>query len=276
MTVDQALAAAASRLAAAGIDGARREARLLLGAALGVGLEAIVADGDRILANEARFERLLARRLAREPMAYVLGKREFWGLDFAVGPSVLTPRPDSETVVEAALTAAREPRHVLDLGTGSGCLLLAVLRERTRAHGVGVDRSPAAAALAAVNAAALGLGGRARFVVGDWGAALRGSFDLILTNPPYVATGDIAGLAAEVRHEPLLALDGGPDGLVAYRALAADLARLLAPGGVAAVEIGAGQANAVATILAGVGLVEVGRRRDLAGHERCLLAEKGQ
>ncbi|MCL6609487.1 MAG: peptide chain release factor N(5)-glutamine methyltransferase [Geminicoccaceae bacterium] len=275
-TIARVLCAATRRLRAAGIEGARAEARLLLRHVTGLPPEVLVADRDRSLEAEAlgRFEALVARRAAREPMAYVLGEREFWSLPLTVGPGVLVPRPETETLVEAALEAFPDrtvPLRILDLGTGSGCLLVALLREYPNAVGVGVDRSAEALGLAADNARRHGLAGRALLVRGDWGRALAGPFELIVANPPYVASSELADLAPEVaRHEPRAALDGGPDGLDAYRAILPDLGRLLGPGGVACLEIGAGQA-AVLSVLAEAADFRVAVRPDLAGIPRCLL-----
>ena len=276
-TVTRALDGAAARLGAAGIDEARREARLLLAHALGSGTAALIADPARPLdrAAQDRLAALVDRRAAREPMSHILGRREFWSLDFAVTRDVLDPRADSETLVEAALALFPDraaPLAVLDLGTGTGCLLLAVLAERPGARGLGVDASEAALRIAAGNADRLGLGARASFRHGDWGDGLTGRFDLILCNPPYIPAGAIAALAPEVAHwEPRLALDGGADGLDAYRTLAGQFNRLLEPKAVAVVEVGDEQADAVTEIFAAAGLVEDSRRRDLSGIERCLV-----
>jgi release factor glutamine methyltransferase len=208
-------------------------------------------------------------------MAYILGEREFWSLPFQVGPAVLVPRPESETVVEAALEQIGDraaPLRILDLGTGSGCLLLALLSELPQASGLGIDRSAAALAIASGNAERLDLADRAAFREGDWGRDLAGPFDVIVGNPPYVARADAAGLAPEVLvFEPEDALFAGPDGLCAYRALAPDCARLLAEDGFACLEIGQGQGAAVAQILGSHGLRLVASRPDLAGIERCLV-----
>lgn len=215
------------------------------------------------------------RREAREPLAYVIGIREFRGLEFAVDPSVLIPRPDSETVVEAALARApASPRRVLDLGAGSGCLLLALLTEWPAAFGIGIDRSPEALALAAANARALGMAGRCAFVASDWAAALAGVCDVVLCNPPYVRSADIARLAPEIAWEPRCALDGGADGLDGFRAVMDGAARLLADGGVAAFEIGDGQARAVGGIMRAAGFAAIVEHRDLSGAVRCLSARR--
>jgi release factor glutamine methyltransferase len=270
----------AAELAAAGIEGARSEAWLLLSAATGRTRADLVAGPALALSpdQEVLLGALAARRLRREPMAYILGQREFWSLPLQVSPAVLVPRPESETVVEAALAEVadrRAPWRILDLGTGSGCLLLALLSELPRASGLGIDRSASAIGLAESNARDLGFAERAGFRQGDWGSGLEGSFDLILSNPPYVASNDAASLEPEVRaFEPEGALFAGPDGLSAYHALAPDCARLLARDGVVCLEIGQGQGAAVAGILARHGLRLVASRPDLAGIERCLIVRR--
>ncbi|WP_439598093.1 peptide chain release factor N(5)-glutamine methyltransferase [Falsiroseomonas sp.] len=267
-------------LRAAAIESPRLEARLLLGHAMGATPEQLLRDPRAAVPPEAvaRFGKALAARLAHVPMAHILGRQGFWTLDLAVSPATLIPRPDSESLVEAALEAFPEtaaPLRVLDLGTGTGCLLLAVLSERPKAFGIGVDRAPAAAALAAHNAAAHGLAGRSAFLAGDWATALAGRFDLVLSNPPYIESEAIPGLMPEVaRHEPALALDGGVDGLAAYHSLAAALPGLLAPGGVAVLELGQGQRQAVEGLAAAVGLAAISCRRDLGGVERALVLAK--
>lgn len=277
LTIEDALRAASRVLADAGIEAARAEARLLLAHALGLPREALLRDSRQALERAAarRFEALIARRARREPIAYLTGTREFWSLVFEVSPATLIPRPESETLIEAALEqiGLRGGAHrVLDLGTGSGCLLLALLSELPGATGVGVDLSEAALGVARRNARRLGLAGRALFHCGSWGAGLDERFDLIVANPPYVAEAEAGSLPLDVAgYEPPGALFGGADGLAAYRALAPDLARLLAPGGLAAVELGAGAADAVAAILSPAGLAELERRHDLAGIIRCSL-----
>lgn len=266
------LAAGAAKLRAAGIEEARREARLLLSHCTGVPAEQLFAHPETAVAAAAaaRFEAVLERRAAREPVSHILGKREFWGLPFTVSGAVLDPRPDSETVVALALDLIA-PRRILDLGTGSGCLLCALLHELPGASGVGIDRSAEALRLAAGNAAALGLGDRARFVLSDWGTAIDERFELIVSNPPYIPAAEIAALAPEVAvHEPRAALDGGADGLDAYRAIAAALPRLLTEDGRAVFEIGAGQEAAVTAILAAAGFALAEARADLGGHVRAL------
>jgi release factor glutamine methyltransferase len=284
-TVAGALDAAARRLAAAGVDGPRRDARALLAAAMGLGESALLADPDRPLGPgaAAAFERDVARREARAPVSRILGVREFWSLDLAISPAVLDPRPETETLVDAALAqvdAAPAGRagawRVLDLGTGSGCLLLAVLSELPNARGLGLERDADAAALARANARRHALDGRAEVRAGDWSDLAGGAFDLVLANPPYVPSGEIDRLAPEVRdHDPKGALDGGPDGLDAYRALGTRLAGWLAPGGLACLEVGAGQAPAVQGLLRAAGLRTPAGVCDLAGELRCVRATAG-
>jgi release factor glutamine methyltransferase len=222
-------------------------------------------------------EPLLNRRTAQEPVALIVGHREFWSLNFAVSPDTLVPRPESETLIEAALAAFGNrppPATILDLGTGTGCLLLAALSEFPSAFGIGVDRSSAALSLAARNAARLDLANRAALICADWANALGARFDLILCNPPYIATSALAGLMPEVaQYEPHLALDGGPDGLRAYRWLLPDLPRLLNPGGLALLELGAGQASAVSEVAANHGLASE-LRHDLAGIARAIVLQR--
>jgi release factor glutamine methyltransferase len=277
-TVDQALADATVRLRAAGVEAARRDAGLLLGAALGTGLDTLRARPERPVGatEQAAFAALVARRARREPVSRILGTREFWSLPFKITPATLDPRPDSETVVAAVLARIGDrsaPLAILDLGTGSGCLLLALLAELPAAYGLGIDLSEAALRTARENAAALGLAGRASFVCGAWAAAVGGAWQVIVSNPPYILTDDLRDLAPEVQgYDPHLALDGGADGLEAYRALAPEIARLIAPGGLAALEIETVQSEAVETLLRAAGLSVLGRDRDLAGRDRCVLA----
>ena len=230
MTVREALRRGAARLDAAGVDSPRLDARLLLGHAAGLSQEALLREPGRRV-DAAAYDALLDRRVAREPLALILGWQEFWSLRFEVSAATLIPRPDSETLIEAALAARPDRglvRSVLDLGTGTGCLLLAALHEFTGAWGLGIDLSPAAAALAAANARALGLDRRAAFVCADWAAPVAARFDLVLSNPPYIPSGGIAGLMPEVaRFEPGRALDGGIAGLDAYRTLLALLPGVL-------------------------------------------------
>jgi release factor glutamine methyltransferase len=278
MTSREIVARIAARLAAAGIEDVRAEAWLVLSIALGRARAELMAGAATLPDAEqaARLEELVRRRAAREPIAYILGEKEFWSLAFEVGPGVLIPRPETETLVEAVLNGIagrRAALRLLDLGTGSGCLLLALLSELSNATGLGVDQSAAALAVAGRNAARLGLAARAEFAQGRWGRGLEQPFDVIVANPPYVAEREWPGLQPEIRaFEPKAALVAGGDGLAAYRALAPDCARLLAAGGLCALEIGQGQGDAVTEILARQGLHVTQRRPDLAGIERCLVA----
>ncbi len=279
------LAAAALRLTAAGVEGARRDARILCGHVLGLDTAAMVAHPERPLTpgEASAVEATIARRARREPVARIIGVREFHGLPFVLGSETLEPRPDSETVVEAALEALKgvdRPR-VLDLGTGTGCLLLAVLATRTDARGVGVDVAAGALAVAADNATRLGLAARAEFLRRDWmepgwAEELGGPFDLVVANPPYIPEAEIAHLQPEVRDfDPHRALAGGADGLAPYRRLSPELGALLKPGGAVAVEVGIGQAAAVAAIFRAAGLVVDVILLDLGGVERCVVAHRG-
>jgi release factor glutamine methyltransferase len=283
------LDSAAGRLREAGITDPRLEAKLLLGFVLGRDRVQLLAQGaDQRIAQERldAFRALVERRCAREPLSHLVGKREFWSLEFFVNADVLDPRPDSETLIEEALSGLRERGadwrkqawRVLDLGTGSGCLLLALLHELPEARGLGVDCSAAALEVAKVNAAALGLGPRATFRLGDWGGGLEQRFDMVLSNPPYIPTADIDDLMAEVaRFDPRMALDGGSDGLDAYRIIAPQLPALLNPSGRVALEVGANQAEAVGRILSASGISVLGSRSDLAGRPRvvCGAAQGG-
>lgn len=274
------LAEATKRLKQAGIAAPRLDALLLLSHATGLSADRLRTDPDLEVPPAAadRFAGLLARRLDREPVSHILGHREFWSLDFRVSRDVLDPRPDSETLVAAVLEQIDDRQaalRIVDFGTGSGCLLLALLHELPRATGLGIDKSPAALAIARENVAALGLGARAALREGDWGSGLEGRFDILIGNPPYIESGAVPDLAPEVaRHEPVLALDGGSDGLDAYRRLTPDLARLAAEGALIALEIGQGQERAVAGMLTGAGLEAMGGKADLAGITRVVLARK--
>ncbi len=264
-------------LGKAGCDQPRRRARQLAAGALNVSAAELLLDPQRHLdSGEARRLAGLVKRMAvGEPLSRILGRREFWGLDFELSPDTLDPRPDSETLVEAALARVgrRAPLNVLDLGTGSGCLLLALLSELPVATGVGVDLSPAAAAMADRNARRLQLADRCLFLAGNWGDAIGRRFDVIVANPPYIATPILRELPAAVRrYDPPRALDGGADGLAAYRSIAALLPALLVPAGLFVAEIGADQAADVVAILSGCGLSCEAVERDLAGLERCVVA----
>jgi release factor glutamine methyltransferase len=276
-TLQVALTAASRLLAVAGIDNPALDARLLAGAALGLDRAQLLAQSDRILSADesAKIQALIARRAAREPVARILGSREFWGLPFALNAATLEPRPDSETVIEAALTLNPSPRRILDLGTGTGCLLLALLHEWPTATGLGLDCAPKAVAQAHRNAEQLGLQARASFKINNWAESVTERFDLIVSNPPYIRSSDIQSLMPEVRdYDPLLALDGGEDGLGAYRRLIPDLPRLLSEGGHAIFEVGAGQAAAVESLFRASRFSEVRIDSDLAGHARCLVAKR--
>lgn len=270
---------AIATLSAAGADTPALDARLLLEHALSLPAAGSVTRATVVVSEEdaVRAMALVGRRAAGEPVSRIVGHRGFWTLDLALNAATLDPRPDTETVVEAALAALPAPAapvRILDLGTGTGCILLALLAERPNATGVGVDLSADAALAAAANAVRNGLSDRARFLTGSWGDGLAGSFDLVVSNPPYIPTAAIAGLDREVRdHDPRAALDGGADGLDAYRAIAAQLPRLLAPGGVAVLEAGFGQADDVGRLLSAGGLRIRGTKKDLGGIERAIIAE---
>lgn len=276
-TVGFFLCQAGQRLRGAAIEAPRLEARRLLAHVLGTSEEALLRDPRAAVPADkaAHFAALLARRVVHEPFAYLTGRVGFWTLELEVSPATLIPRADSESLIEAALEACPDKGaalRVLDLGTGTGALLLAVLSEFPAAQGIGLDLKPAASALAARNAARLRLAGRARFLAGDWAAALSGRFDLVLCNPPYIESAAIPGLMPEVaRHEPASALDGGADGLAAYRHIIADLPRLLAPRGVAVLELGQGQQAAVEALARAAGLTLEACRADLGGVPRALV-----
>ncbi|MBI3503742.1 MAG: peptide chain release factor N(5)-glutamine methyltransferase [Proteobacteria bacterium] len=280
MRIDELVRESARTLAEAGIENPRLEARVIVGAASGASMEAMVAHPERVIdaTSVAFVQALVERRVAGAPMAYLLGRKEFWSLDFTVTAATLVPRADSETLVAGALVFAADRERAwraLDLGTGTGCLLLSFLSERLRAFGVAVDRSEEALAVAAANADSLGLAARTGFVCADWAGALAGEFDVVLANPPYIPRDEIPGLAIEVRDfEPEAALDGGPDGLDCYRRILADLPRLLAPDGMAFFEVGYGQAADVEALVRAAGLVPAGTMRDYAGIERCVRATK--
>lgn len=278
LTIAAALRRTARLLDEAGVSEAPREARLLLGHAIGFGPEILVADPGRALSGDqaAGLDALVRRRHRREPMSHILGRREFWSLEFRVTADTFDPRPDSETLIEAALAAISDrdaALEILDFGTGTGCLLLALLSELPKAHGLGIDISDAALAVAGENANRLGLAHRAVFRRGDWGRGITGRFDVIVANPPYICRDQIALLQPEIaQFEPTVALDGGVDGLDCYRALGDHLARLLAPHGFAAVEIGEGQAVEIKRIFLGSGLEIRNLRHDLSDIARCLVA----
>jgi len=275
-TIGSAVIEARKRLAAAGIEGAALDARLLVADALGCDMATVIGHPERAFdaGQNLWFEGALGRRAAREPLAYVLGRREFWSLSLRVDEATLIPRPDSEIIVETALQRMRGRRsalRVLDLGTGSGCLLIALLRELPEAIGIGVDISGAALAVAVDNARRCGVGDRAMFVRGDWADAIDGPFDLVVGNPPYVTAAEWRTLEPEVRDfEPGGALVAGDDGLEAYRRIIPELARLLAEEGAAFLEIGGDSAAGALRLAEASGLGAVGVHRDVAGRPRCL------
>jgi release factor glutamine methyltransferase len=284
MTVGDARRLWAARFRAGGRDSPELDARLLVGHALSLDHAGLVAANDRKLAaGEANAIAALARRrLAHEPVARIVGAKEFWGLRLAVDAATLVPRPETETVVEAALAAIDRrgsrtpPLRIADLGTGTGAILLALLTELPNAFGVGTDASLSALAIAHLNACRLGLT-RAAYVACDMAAALCGPFDIIVSNPPYIASAEIATLPPEVRlFDPRRALDGGSQGLDFYRAIAAAVPALLAPDGVLVVELGANQAESVAALFAAEGLAPSAPRPDLNGVARALVARKRQ
>jgi release factor glutamine methyltransferase len=281
-TVEAVRRAVAARFKSAGIDCAELDARLLVGAALGLDLTGLITSANRALTSDEsnHLESLAARRLNGEPVARILGQKEFWGLPLKLSAATLVPRPDTETVVELALEIVRasplRPKRIADIGTGTGAILLALLHELPDAFGVGTDISIDALKTARSNAGDLGLSTRAGFIACDYAAALCGPFELIVSNPPYIPTHDIAGLAIEVRdHDPIAALDGGADGLDAYRALIPQAAASLAPGGALVVEGGHGQATRIEALMTGAGLgVRYPPKTDLAGIPRAISGSK--
>jgi release factor glutamine methyltransferase len=283
-TVDTARRTLAARFKSESIDSAELDARILVGAVLGLDLTGVIAKAARLLTSDetTRLEDFARRRLAGEPVARILGTREFWGLPLKLSAATLVPRPDTETVVELALEILRagrpanHPLRIADIGTGSGAILLALLSELPDAYGIGTDISEAALQTAHSNALDLGLAGRARFVACDYAAALAEDFDLIVSNPPYIRSVEIAALAPEVRdHDPRRALDGGADGFDAYRALVPQAAKRLAPGGILVVEVGAGQSAEVAQLMTAAGLMPGGApKADLAGIHRAVAGRR--
>jgi release factor glutamine methyltransferase len=277
-TVEAARRALASRFREQAIDSAELDARLLAGATLGLDLTGLMTATTRTITQHesARLENFTQRRLAGEPVARILGVKEFWGLALQLSPATLVPRPDTETVVELALEICRDERstqpRIADIGTGSGAILLALLSELRDATGVGTDISPTALCTARDNAAHFGLAPRAAFIVCNYAAALSGPFDLIVSNPPYIRSADIPRLDREVReYDPHGALDGGIDGLDAYRAIIPEAARLLAPGGTLIVEAGSGQSGAIAELMSASGLTsQQPPKADLTGIPRAV------
>jgi release factor glutamine methyltransferase len=252
------------------------DARLIVQHALGISWDTLYLKDDLPLSpdEKTRLESELSRRAEHEPVSRIVGRRHFWTLDLAVSPDTLDPRPDTESLIEAVVAAIPErsqPLRFLDLGAGTGAILLALLAEYPNATGVGIDVSDGALAVARINAESHGLAARAAFAAGDWTEGLVGPFDVIASNPPYIVRGDLPGLPPEVRdHDPVLALDGGADGLDAYRAIMPAMPALLGAGGIAVFEIGEGQADAVTQIARMHGLAPVGTRKDLGGIERAL------
>lgn len=281
-SVEAARRALATVLRSHNIDSADLDARLLIGAMLNLDLTGLISAAHRTLTADeaARLDAFAARRLAGEPVARIIGSKEFWGLPLQLSADTLVPRPDTETIVEAALehlagNLRRSPLRIADLGTGSGAIMLALLSELPDATGIATDISVAALQTARANAVALGLARRVTFVACDYAAALAGGLDLIVSNPPYIPSADIAGLDREVRlHDPMRALDGGPDGLDAYRVIAPVAAHLLVPGGLLVVEVGHDQSEAVAGLMAAAGLVPAPAKADLAGIRRAVIGQK--
>ncbi|HEX7759848.1 MAG TPA: peptide chain release factor N(5)-glutamine methyltransferase [Caulobacteraceae bacterium] len=280
LSLVKAWAMARRRLEAAAVDSPVIDARLLLEVAADASRTDIVTDPHRMLTEpqELALETFLARREAREPVSHILGRRGFWKIMLKVTPDVLTPRPDTESILDVVLGdfAEQVAFTVLDLGVGSGAILLAILAERPNARGLGVDVSESAIEVARENAATLGLADRAALEHGTWTQGLADDhYDLVVSNPPYIATDEIATLDPEVRdHEPRLALDGGADGLDAYRLLAPEILRVLKPGGRFAVEIGSGQRTAVETLFKEAGAKGVRTVRDLADRDRVVAGFK--
>jgi release factor glutamine methyltransferase len=277
-TLGSLLAEVAAALSRAGFGQSRRAARRFVAATLDLTPAELLGYLERGLDEQRVYGiRLKLGRMAEgEPLSRILGRREFWGLEFALSADTLDPRPETETIVEAVLRRFPDrgaPLRFFDLGTGTGCILLALLMEFPAAIGFGVDISAGAATTARRNAAALGLAERAHFLIGDWATAVSAKFDVIVSNPPYIASAALAGLPREVAlYDPCLALDGGADGLSAYRSLLVDLPQLLGPRAVVACEVGLGQAPAVVAMLQASGLAIEGSECDLAGVARCVVA----
>ena len=278
-TIQEVLNGAVAQLRLAGIEQPWREARILLAEATGASVSTIMAWPERIISreHEALFAGWLSRRLDQEPVSRILGHREFWSLSFIVTPATLDPRPDSETLVEAVLAVfpnRNRPYRIVDFGTGTGCLLIALLSEDPNAYGLGIDRSAAAARVAQANAEALGFANRTSIVICDWDEAITGGFDIIISNPPYIPSPEIATLMPAVRdYDPLPALDGGHDGLDPYRVLCHAAQRLLKPDGAVFFEVGQGQENDAEQLLRVAGLENCDYRRDLAGIVRVVSAK---
>jgi release factor glutamine methyltransferase len=284
LSVEAARRKLAERFRNSAIDSAELDARLLTGEILGLDLTGMIAAANRVLtaAESDRLESFAQRRLAGEPVARILGHKEFWGLSLQLSAATLVPRPDTETVVELALETIRaagaidHPLCIADLGTGSGAILLALLSELPQARGFGTDISAAALQTATTNAAQVGVADRASFIACDYASGLSGAFDLIVSNPPYICSADIISLATEVRdHDPMAALDGGADGLDAYRALIPQAAALLTAGGALIVEAGQGQSSDIEALMNAAGLIRgLAPKADLGGIRRAVAGQK--
>jgi release factor glutamine methyltransferase len=281
-TLGSLVADAAGALSIAGFEEPGRRARQLVASALEISQTDVFAHPDEPVdaGRTSRFRAILSRMIEREPLSRIIRRREFWGLEFTLSSETLDPRPETETIVEVLLkrkSDRHEPLRILDLGTGTGCLVLALLGEYPRATGFGIDIAEGAVRTAICNAANLGFADRANFFVGDWGAAVSGKFDAIVANPPYIASADLPQLPREVAwYDPWRALDGGRDGLVAYRDIAVSLPVLVASEGIFICEVGANQADAVAAIMRVRGLVCEGIERDLAGIARCVVVRPAE
>jgi release factor glutamine methyltransferase len=278
-TIANGLGVGRTLLANIGIKTAALDARLLLGEVVGLDHAGLLIAPERVLsaAERNRFIDLMVRRAKGEPVSRIIGVREFYGREFAISRFVLDPRPDTETLIEMVLARhdGQSARRVVDLGAGSGAIIVTLLAERPNWTGFGVDISPRAIDVTEINANSLGVSSRLTLITGSWFDTLAGNFDLIVSNPPYIAHGEIAGLAREVReHDPHLALDGGKDGLVCYRAIAAQAGAHLSSGGEVIVEIGAGQQEGVTAVFSGHGLKLVEQCSDLGGHVRALAFSK--
>ncbi|MBS0234993.1 MAG: peptide chain release factor N(5)-glutamine methyltransferase [Proteobacteria bacterium] len=280
-SIADALAALVRMFSDAGIETPQRDARFLLQGLLGIDGATLLSGSARTLGGEAadRIRDAARRRLAREPVSRILGRREFYGRDFIVTPDVLDPRPDTEAVIDLALEVVKsrglcgQPISIADIGTGSGILIVTLLAELPNARGLATDISPAAIEIARRNAEALGVGDRIRFVATSGLDGCGGDFDLVISNPPYISTGEIAGLERDVKDfDPLLGLDGGRDGLDIYREIARNISELKRPSRIV-LEVGARQADAVEAIFTGFGASRLGRREDLGGHIRAVALE---
>ena len=282
LSLREAVDHAADSLKRADVENAKRDASLLLAHVLKSEASILYREPERQLTKteQEAFDALIARRARREPVSHLTGHREFWSLDFLVGPDVLDPRADSETLIEVVLSEVQDGfavSRLLDLGTGSGCLLLSLLSELPEAIGIGVDVSEKALAIARRNAERLGLAQRAEFRHGRWHAGLEESFDIVISNPPYIPASDINALQPEVREfEPHLALIGGEDGLDCYREIIAGLSSILRPGGLIVFEVGAGQASTVGEMLQKAGFKRAKYHKDLSGIKRCVSAIQGK